>query len=177
MRVCLLALCVAAWPHRATAQTSHSVEIFGGYSFAHDPMNNISLPAGWLSGGAVGVTDWLAAVVDISGGYKTVDAFDADIRLSAHGVMAGGRVSARLGRLTEFGQMLAGVVRGSGTAFGFTHATNAFTLQPGAGLDYPLSERFAARAQIDARFIQNQPDGNEAGYEYRFSAALVYRLR
>src|SRR5258706_5693801 len=131
MRVCLLALCVAAWPHRATAQTSHSVEIFGGYSSAHDPMNNISLPAGWLSGGAVGVTDWLAAVVDISGGYKAVDAFDADIRLSAHGVMAGGRVSARLGPLTEVGQMVGRGVRGRGTALRVTHSAHAVQLQPG----------------------------------------------
>jgi len=50
-------------------------------------------------------------------------------------------------------------------------------VQPGVGLDYPLTDRLAARGQLDVRFIRNQPEGNEAGYEYRFSAAMVYRLK
>jgi hypothetical protein len=173
----LIAWLAAMLPSPAAAQASHPVEIFGGYAFAHDPTNYISLPAGWLAGAAIGVNGWLAAVVDVSSGHTTIEAFGSGVRLSADAVMIGGRASARLGRLTEFGQLLAGVVRGSGTAFGFTDTTNAFTLQPGVGLDYPLSDRVAARGQLDVRFIQNQPNGNEAGYEYRFSAALVYRIR
>ena len=164
-------------PSPAAAQTSHPVEIFGGYAFAHDALNNISLPAGWVAGGAVGVNDWLSAAVDVSGGYKTLDVFGSDIRLSAHALMLGARASARIGRLTEFGELLAGVVRGSGAAFGFTDTTNAFALQPGAGLDYPLGARVAARAHLGVRLIRSQPGGNEAGYEYRFAAAIVYRVR
>jgi hypothetical protein len=176
-RACLIALFATAWPWPASAQGPHPAEIFGGYAFAHDALNNVSLPAGWLAGGAFGVNGWLWAVVDVSGGYKTIDAFGSDIRLSAHAVMFGVRASARIGRLTEFGELLAGVVRGSGAAFGFTDTTNAIALQPGVGVDFPVGPRVAARAELGARLIRSKPGGNEAGYEYRFSAALVYRLR
>jgi len=161
----------------AAAQGVAPVEIFGGYAAVHDAVNDISLPAGWFAGGAVRVTDWLSAIADVGGNYKTIDAFGSEVHLSAHAAMFGGRASARIGRLTEFVELLAGVVRGSGSAFGFTSTTTAFTLQPGAGVDYPVSARFAARAQLDVRFIRNQPNGNEAGYEYRFAGAIVYRLR
>jgi hypothetical protein len=160
----------------AAAQT-RAVEVFGGYAFVHDAKNDVSLPAGWIAGGALQITGWLSAVADVSGSYNTEEAFGAELRMRAHGVFGGGRASARLGRLTEFAQFLAGVVRGSGTAFGFTDTTNAFALQPGVGVDYPLTDRLAARGQLDVRFIRNQPNGNEAGYEYRFSAAVAYRIK
>jgi hypothetical protein len=176
-RAFVVAVFVLSLPAAGRAQIARPVEVFGGYTFAHDALNNVSLPAGWLAGGAVGVNDWLSAVVDVSGGYKTIDLAGADIRLTAHAAMAGARASARVGRLIEFGELLAGVVRGSGAAFGFTNTTNAFALQPGVGVDLPLGARVAARAQLDVRLIRSQPGGNEAGYEYRFSAALVYRIR
>src|SRR5712692_1687134 len=127
---CVIALiAAAALPSSAAAQTFRPAEIFGGYAFAHDAKNDISLPAGWLAGGAIGINEWLSAVVDVTG---------------------------------------------LGAAFGFTETTNAFALQPGGGIDYPLTARFAARGQLDVRFIRNEPNGNEGGNEYRFSAALVY---
>ncbi|HKB13637.1 MAG TPA: hypothetical protein VKD69_23380 [Vicinamibacterales bacterium] len=165
------------WSAAPAAAQSRGVEVFGGYAVVHDAKNDITLPAGWLAGGALQITRWLSAVADVSGGYRTDDLFGAELDMRVHGVVAGGRASARLGRVTEFVQLLGGVVRGSGVAFGFTDTTNAFALQPGVGIDYPLSSRIAARGQLDARFIRNQPAGNEAGYEYRFSVALVYRVR
>jgi len=172
--MCLsLFLCAA----RPAAAQPRAAEISGGYSFVHDAKNDISLPAGWIAGGAFSITPWLAAAADVSGSYKSEEAFGVELRFRTHGILGGARVHARLGRVTEFAQLLAGVVRGNGTAFGFTDTTSAFAVQPGAGLDYPLVGRFAARGQLDVRFIRNQPDGNEAGYEYRFSAAVVYRIR
>jgi opacity protein-like surface antigen len=176
LRHAAIALWLTCASAPAAAQTLRPVEMFGGYAFVHDPKNDVSLPAGWIAGGAFRLTDWLSAIADASGGYRTDDAFGAPVRLSAHALLVGARASARIGRLVEFGQLLAGVVRGSGSAFGFTDASTAFALQPGAGVDYPLSRRLAARGEIDVRFIRNQPNGNEAGYEYRFAAALVYRL-
>lgn len=166
-------LCLAV----PAAAQPHAVEISAGYTFVHDAKNDISLPAGWIAGGAVAITQWLAAAADVSGSYKTEEAFGAALHFRTHAIVAGGRVQARLGRATEFAQLLAGLVRGSGTAFGFSETTNAFAVQPGAGLDYPLTDRLAVRGQVDVRFIRNQPEGNEAGYEYRFSAAVVYRIR
>jgi len=170
---------LSAWLSVAVpaAAQPRAVEISGGYTFVHDAKNDISLPAGWLAGGAVAITRWLAAAADVSGSYRTEEAFGVALHFRTHAIVGGGRVHARLGRATEFAQLLAGVVRGSGTAFGFTDTTNAFAVQPGAGLDYPLSDRLAARGQLDVRFIRNQPEGNEAGYEYRFSASVVYRIR
>jgi hypothetical protein len=174
---CVLVIVVAALPVSAAAQARHDVEVFGGYAFTRDATNAVSLPAGWLAGGAIGVNGWLAAVVDVGGGYKAVDAFGSDIHLSAHAVLGGARASARVGRIAESVQLLAGVVRGSGAAFGFTETTHAFAIQPGVLVDYPLTARVAARGQLDLRFIRHQPEGDEAGYEYRFSAAVVYRIR
>jgi hypothetical protein len=168
-----LLLCGAA----PAAAQSRSAELFGGYTFVHDAKNDISLPAGWIAGGALQIVGTLSAVADLSGSYNTEEVFGDELRMRAHAVLGGGRGSARLGRLTEFAQLLAGIVRGSGTAFGFTETTSAFTLQPGVGVECRLGSHLAARGQLDARFIRNQPGGNEAGYEYRFSAALVYRIR
>ena len=166
-------LCLAV----PAAAQPRAVEISGGYTFVHDAKNDISLPAGWIAGGAVAITRWLAAAADVSGSYNTEEAFGATLHFRTHAIVGGGRVHAKLGRATEFAQLLAGIVRGSGTSFGFTDTTTAFALQPGVGLDYPLGDRLAARGQLDVRFIRNQPEGNEAGYEYRFSAAVVYRIR
>ena len=76
---------------------------------------------------------------------------------------------------TEFGQLLAGVVRASGSAFGSTTTGHSFSVQPGVGVDYPLAKAWAARAQLDLRLITAQRDTFNAGYQYRFVAGLVYR--
>jgi hypothetical protein len=177
IRTLSIALLMLWLPGLAAAQNVEPVEVSGGYSFVHDPKNDISLPAGWMVGGAVTLTDWLSAVGDVSGHYRTVSAFGSDVHVSVHAAMAGVRAAARIGRLTEFGQLLAGVVRGSGTAFGFTNTSNAFGLQPGLGLDYLLTPRLASRAELDVRFIHSQPTGNNAGYEYRLVGAVVYTFR
>jgi hypothetical protein len=168
-------LCLLSPP--AAAQTFAPLEVSGGYAFVRDPRNDISLPIGWMIGGGVTLTGWLSAVADVSGSHKTISAFGSDVRISVHTAMAGVRGSVRVGRLTEFAQVVAGVVRGSGTAFGFTSTTNAFGVQPGLGVDYPLSPRLAGRAELDVRFIHSQPAGNDAGYEYRFVAGIVYCFR
>ena len=160
---------------RAEAQ-SRSTEIFGGYSFAHDAKSETTLPAGWSAGAAFTLNPWFAAVGDVAGHYTTVHTFDADVRLTTHAVMGGGRASARIGRLTEFAQLLAGVVRGSGTVFGSTETNTVFAYQPGVGVDYPLSDRLAGRAQLDVRLVRNRAGGSEAGHEFRFCASLVYRV-
>jgi hypothetical protein len=161
-------------PRPASAQVS--AEVSGGYSIARDPRDDVTLPAGWMAGAAVGLPHALSAVADISGQYKTIALLGSDAKLSVHTVMGGIRASARIGRLTEFGQVLAGVVRTSGSAFGSTTVNRALGVQPGAGVDYRLSRRFAARAELDVRLIRSQPDENNSGYQVRFVAGLVYRV-
>ena len=168
-------LILGALPRPARAQTP--VEISGGYSAAHDPRDEVTLPAGWMAGVAIGLTPALSVAGDVSGQYKTVALLSTDARLSVHTVMGGLRASARLGRVTEFGQILAGVVRTSGSAFGSTLTGSSVGVQPGVGLDCPLTGRLAARAEFDVRLIQHQSDATNGGHQFRFVASLAYRVR
>lgn len=171
--VVLGVLLLGAGARRTSAQAPF--EISGGYSLARDPRDEVTLLSGWMAGAAIGVTRALSVVGDISGQYQTIPLLTTDARLSVHTAMGGVRASAGVGRLTEFAQIVAGVVRTSGSAFGATDVSQASGIQPGVGLDYPLTRAWAARAQFDVRLIRSQPDAANGGYEYRFAAALVYR--
>jgi hypothetical protein len=162
-------------PRPASAQTGF--EISGGYAVARDPRDEVTLPRGWAVAAALTLTPTFSAVADFSGQYQTVALFNSDARLSVFAAMGGLRAAARIGALTEFGQLLAGVVRASGSAFGSTTSANSFSIQPGVGLDYPLATAWAARAQLDLRLIAAQWDTFNAGYQYRFVAGLVYQRR
>jgi hypothetical protein len=177
LRTLTIVALLSVLPRPATAQSLTLLEVSAGYAFVHDPKNQESLRKGWTASAGLTLTDSLAAVADVGGNYRTISAFGSDVRISVHAAMAGLRASGRIGRLTEFGQVLAGVVCGSGSSFGFSSTTCAFGLQPGMGFDWPLGDALAARAEMDIRFIHNQQAGNDAGHEYRFVAGLVYRFR
>jgi hypothetical protein len=176
---------VLALPSCALAQTPapRSIEVFGGYSFLRDPGNSIleassgddSYTLGWTAGLARPVWRAVAAVGEVGGHYKTRTTFDTDVTLSFHAVLAGPRVAARIGPLTEFAQVLAGAVHGRGSAFGTTVSVTGLAAQPGGGVDYPLGARLAARLQLDYRWIRGSSDGRPAASQFRAVAALVYR--
>jgi hypothetical protein len=168
-----LALLLCCWPLSAAAQAG--VEISGGYALAHDPRDAVTLPAGWLAGVAVPITSAIAAVADVSGQYKTIPLFASDAHVSVHTVMGGVRASARVARLTEFAQVLLGMARVSGSAFGSTTTATVLGVQPGAGIEYPVAGAWGARAQIDVRLLRSEPDATNGGYQTRFAASLVYR--
>ena len=178
LRVTTIALALLGlFPRLARAQAA--VEVSGGYSLAHDSRDIVLLPAGWAAGAAIGLTrvPVFSLVADVSGQYATITLVDADVRLSVHTLMGGVRASGRLGVFTEFGQVLVGVVRTSGSAFGSTETARSFGIQPGVGLDYPLARAWAARGELDIRLIGDQPNANNSGYELRFVAGLVYHVR
>ena len=161
-------------PRSAAAQT---FEIAGGYAIAHDSRDAVTLPAGWMAGAAIDLTRTFSIVADISGQYTTIALFNTDARLRVHTMMGGFRATGRLGVAREFGQVLAGVEQADGSAFGSTSSSRSLGLQPGAGIDYPLTRAWAARAQLDVRLIAAQPDGQNSTAQYRFVAGLVYRRR
>src|SRR3954452_3990933 len=148
----VLLLCL---PRAADAQ---AFEISGGYSIARDPRDQVTLPSGWMAGAAIGLRPAFSLVADASGQYKTVALFSGEARLRVHTVMGGVRAAARIGKLTEFAQVLIGVVRTSGSAFGETTSGQSLSVQPGIGVDYPRDTPWAARAQFDVRLIQRQAD-------------------
>jgi hypothetical protein len=172
LRAAAIAILLAVLVRPASAQ---SVEISGGYSLAHDPRDEVTLSAGWMAGAAFPLASVFSAVADVSGQYATIALADTDATLGMHALMGGARASGQIGVFTEFAQVLAGVTRASGSAFGSTSAAHAFAIQPGIGLDYPLTAAWAVRAEFDVRLIRSQPDATNGGSQYRFVAAVVYR--
>jgi hypothetical protein len=170
------ALLVAAAPRSADAQMWSPREVSGGYVYVNDSDNHLALPAGWMAGGSLRLNDWLSAVGEGGVSTRTTTAFGSDIRVSVGTVLGGVRAEARLGRITEFGQVVAGVVLGSGTAFGVTSTNTAFGIQPGAGFDYPLTARVAGRAQVDVRLIRIGTE-SRPGHEIRLLVGLVFKLK
>lgn len=159
-------------PRAAAAQRNW--ELAGGYAYLNDPPDRTDFPSGWIADAAVGLTDWLALVGDASAHWETtID----QIKLSTSAVTAGVRVSARIGRLTEFGQLLAGVVHSSSTVIGITGSDTEAAIQPGAGIDYPFLPHLAGRLQFDYRAIRGGigPPIADPRHQFRFVAALVYR--
>jgi hypothetical protein len=167
---------VATAPRPAGAETWTPREVSGGYVFLNDSDNQIRLPAGWMAGVALRLTDRLSAVGEGGISTRTTTTFGSEIRLKVGTVLGGVRAEARLGRFTEFGQVLAGVVLGSATGFGITSTNTAFGLQPGAGLDYPLGARVAGRVQADVRFISGGSNDSTPGHEIRFLVGVVLKL-
>jgi hypothetical protein len=178
----LAAMMALGAPRASDAQTRPPVELYAGYSYLNDPTNSVvaatagdsSFTAGWVAGAAAPLHGWLSAVAEAGGNYKTLAMIDGDARLSVLSFMAGGRASARIGRFTEFGQLLAGAVRGRGSEFGLTVSNTSFALQPGAGLDWPFGRHFASRFELDFRTINASGDGRDRAHQIRAIAALVY---
>jgi hypothetical protein len=151
--VFFLGALTAAAARPLAAQT---YEVGAGYVYLRDTRSDIDFPRGWSVSAA---RNWLplSAVVQADGEYQTL-AFLAggDSRLSLHGLMAGGRLSGRIGKLREFVEVLGGAVRGRGAAFGVTSDETRGALQAGLGVGIPLGHRIAARVQFDGRAFRSQ---------------------
>jgi opacity protein-like surface antigen len=169
-------LLVTAAPRLAGAQTWTPREISGGYVYLNDSDNQIGLPAGWMAGGSWRLTDWLSAVGEGGISARTTTTFGSELRVRVGTVLGGARASASLGPFREFGQVLTGAVLSSGTGFGVTSTDTAFGVQPGAGLDYPVTARVAARAEVDVRFIRSRSSGSTPAHELRLLLGLVLKL-
>ena len=175
------AAAMLALPQAAAAQAARP-EVFGGYSYLYDPSHAIvqanadqnSLRVGWMAGAARPIlNDWLAIVGDVSGHRKRRLTFDGDVTLSFQAYMGGVRAAARIGPFIEFAQLLAGVVRSSGSQFGIEVHDSGFALQPGGGLDYPFASRLAARIEFDYRTVDGTDAGRERVHQLRAALSLV----
>ena len=173
LRVGLLVV-IAILPRVAAAQppSARQLQLAFGYSAMDDVTDHVTLPRGWFIGAAAPVNRWLAVFVEADGQYKSIHFIDSDIALTSHAFVGGMRAAAPLGRFLEFIQLGAAAVQSRGTLFGSTETVWHFLLQPGAGLDYPLSERWAIRGEFDVRFLKS----GESGHELRAAAGLVRRF-
>ena len=157
-------------PRSVAAQAPPRWQLFAGYATLNDVTDHVTFPAGWAVSAAVHLTEWLSVAGDVDGHYKTIPAIGSDLRLTSHTVTGGLRAAARLGRFTEFAQLLLGVAQVTGTLFGSTETTRRRVVQPGVGLDYPLRGGWAVRGQLDLRVIA-------PGHEYRVTTGIVRAFR
>src|SRR5262252_6455575 len=110
----LIAMCLAA-AAPASAQTTRTWDLFGGYAYLHDSTQDLGLPTGWSASASRHLTRWLSVVADADGHYKTIPLVGGDVSLTLHAVMAGGRASLAVGRFVEFVQIVFGPVRSHGS--------------------------------------------------------------
>ncbi len=171
-------------PAPALAQTRPAAEIAGGgYSFMRDYQTKENYPAGWFASGAWNITDWLAAVGEVGGTYKsfdfTLDSLKLNTNARLHPFLGGPRYSRRLRGVTPFGQLLVGAARETGgvTIFRQSIATaeTKLALQPGGGVDVPLTGRLSARIGADYRriFAKRKNTDQRSNNEFRFVAGVV----
>ena len=103
--------------------------------------------------GAINVTDMLAIVGDVSGAYYTEEEFGFSIDADLYTFMGGVRYYRRLANVTPFAQFLLGgghlSAETSFLGFSESDSQTEFAIQPGAGIDIHLTDRFAARFQDD----------------------------
>ena len=179
--VVFVLLCLAA---PVAAQDIPWWKIAGGYSFARDVTDEVTIPVGWFVSGAGNVTDTLAIVGEVSGIHKDNSepelGFEADVAL--YTIMGGVRYYRRRARVTPFAQFLLGISGWltSATFGGFSRSTGSgpyLVIQPGAGVDIRLTDRLAARLQGDWRriFSADEALGAQAvdSNQIRIAAGIV----
>jgi hypothetical protein len=169
---CLVLTLALGLPLAAAAQAPAPArwQVFAGYAVLNDATDHLTFPAGWAASAAGHLTEWLSAVGDVDGQYKTIPAIGSDVRLTTHTATGGLRVAARLGRFSEFAQVLVGVAQATGTLFGSTETIRRAVVQPGMGLDYPFRERWAIRGELDLRLMAT-------GHEFRVTTGIVRSFR
>ena len=150
---CCAALVLVCAPRSARAQPTGSVDLSAAYVYLRDPTVDVSFAAGWNVGASLRIHEWLSVAAEIDDSRKTMSTVAGDLSLGVRAFMAGARASAKLGRAVEFGQVLLGAARASGTAFGVTEAHTHPSAQIGAGIDYPLHRGVALRVELDYRVV------------------------
>lgn len=151
-------------------------EVWGGYTTLRIPRDAVTLRQGWVAGTLIPVSRVLGVTAEVGGNRRVVRASGSDVTLRVLDVMAGPRLTARLGRATEFVHVMIGSVHSSGSAFGETETHTNLALQPGLGLDYPLTTRLHTRVAFDARLLGPADVAQSAGSQFRWTLGLVYRV-
>ena len=178
-------LVVIGSPGPVLAQNRSPVEIAGGgYSFMRDFRVKENFPAGWFATGACDITSWLTAVGEVAGTYKSQDVsldstkFSTTTRL--HTFLGGARHSWRLKGVTPFGQVLVGVAHETGGTTIFRPsigtAETKLALQPGGGVDIPMTDHLSARLGADYRriYAKRKNTDEKGNNEFRLAAGIVF---
>jgi opacity protein-like surface antigen len=153
-----------------SASASSGPDVFGGYSYTHAGDASLN---GWELTGAFPFRGRLRLAAGLSGHYGSFAGAD----LKQLSVLAGPRMAWHFGRWSPFAQLLLGAVRGS-TRVELPDATLSesnthFGTTLGGGIDYRLTRRWAARAQVELLFLR--ADG-AWDTDPRLALGVVYRF-
>ncbi len=132
------------------APVTRRYQFFGGYSFYHDGSDSVSFPAGWEISGSRPVTPKIDFVGAISGSHRSDDAFGVTVAsANLFTFTAGPKYARRIRNFTAFAQVLFGVATLHGTTSGVSDSSTGFTMQPGGGIDYPLTNALGVRVGMN----------------------------
>jgi opacity protein-like surface antigen len=152
----------------ASAQEQKGDVAFG-YSLIHDSELEETFPMGWAFAANGNLNDMFSVVGEIGGNYKTVDVFGTDFSFRVHSFMGGMRFRNDQGKAVPFAQVVLGLARLNASFLGESESSNEFAIQPGGGVDFRVTDRFAVRVQGDYRIITGEDSWNE----FRFGVGGV----
>jgi hypothetical protein len=169
--VCLSALVLAlfAAPLTAAAQTEKG-NVAVSYGYLHDP--DLNFPIGWVVAATGNIDRTFAMVGEIGGNYKRIALFRDTLHLRVHSFLGGLKVQGYAApKVVAFTQVLLGETLFGASAAGEGDSENAFSIQPGAGVDFKLTRNAGIRVQGDYRSSRAQ---GESINEFRFAVGGVF---
>ena len=162
-------LCGAA--STASAQTEKG-NVAVSYSILHDSELEETFPTGWLFAVTGNLNDIFAIVGEIGGNYKSIDVLGTDVNVRVHSFLGGIKFqNAASPKVVPFAQLLVGESVFNASALGEGGTDNAFSVQPGGGVDISVARNFAVRVQGDFRI--NRAEG-ETFNEFRVAFGGVF---
>ncbi len=145
-------------------------DFLGGFAFGPFQRDlGATAPLGWMVSDTANLTPWFGLVGDASGNYSNSV---YGIGSSAHTFLSGPRFVGRRngGRVSPFGQFLAGIRFTNVYGLGFNESVMNFAIQPGGGVDIKLSASLALRMQLD--YTTDFDDGFHSS-TFRFVPGIV----
>jgi hypothetical protein len=152
-----LVLVIVFGPDPAAAQTGTSVTI--GYQALHLP--DTWVPVGVNFDVAFPRTESWSILGEFGIAHEGGDDVSDSDGFNVFNLGGGARWSGAGDRITPFVQLVAGIQISTSE----TDSDTAFMLQPGAGIHFPIAERFGVSAQVDYRPVFYR---EETVQEFRF---------
>jgi hypothetical protein len=156
-----------------------AMEIAAGYAYLDDdtfPVTGGSFEAGWILSGCANLNRGLGVVGEVNAEYKTQNTLGGPPygNLGLLGVHAGLRYAHRRGWIvTPYVQGLAGLTRSSVEAAGLRAVDDDFSVQPGVGLVFRVSQSVGLGLGADYRLVFGEVDQRN---ELRLHGDLVFGI-
>ena len=146
----------AAMPALAQTPPMPATDLSLGYQSLHIPGQNY--PFGVGVGVSKAITDMVRIVGETGVSINQQSSSNLNGTLTFYQYGVGPRIHAKGGRVVPYAQVLAGGVHSradltTSTGAPFSASSNAFMLQPGAGVIIPMTRTFAIQAAVNYRRV------------------------